>query len=97
MIFLSIRAFSHIINGINIYTSVIDIFVMVAFLPRSEFEALQTKYLETHAEKENLELQYNSKAEFEDPPTRVRRIWIIYPYSSKSGKYLYFLVLLTST
>ena len=40
---------------------------MVAFLPRSEFEALQTKYLETHAEKENLELQYNLKAEFEDP------------------------------
>ena len=62
---------------------IIGLFETVAFLPRSEFDALQTRYLETHAEKENLELQYNLKAEFEDPPTRVRRIWVEGPLSPR--------------
>ena len=46
----------------------------MTFLTRSEYDALKTKYLETNAEKEKLQLQYNSKAEFQDLPTRVRRI-----------------------
>ena len=48
-------------------------------LARPEFEALQMKYLETHAEKESLQQQiilYDLKVENEDPPTRVRRIWV---------------------
>ena len=45
-------------------------------LARPEFEDLLTKYLETHAEKENLQQQYDLKVENEDPPTRVRRIWV---------------------
>ena len=46
----------------------------MTFLTRSEYDALKTKYHETNAEKEKLQLQYNLKAEFEDLPTRVRRI-----------------------
>ena len=52
----------------------------ITFLARPEFEALQTKYLETHAEKENLQQQYDLKVEYEDPPIRVRRIWVEDPY-----------------
>ena len=41
----------------------------ITFLTRSEFEALQTKYRKTHAEKENLQQQFDLKVEYEDPPT----------------------------
>ena len=46
----------------------------MTFLTRFEYDALKTKYHETNAEKEKLQLQYNLKAEFEDLSTRVRRI-----------------------